>query len=236
MFEWIKSVLKNIPLIGPIARRMKSLLVNMLERAWFLGSQGYWESRYASGGKSGIGSYGKLAEFKADIVNSFVRDHSICSVIEFGCGGGNQLSLVSYPGYIGLDVSKTALKLCKDCFEHDETKRFVLYQPDIFFNTHRGGLALSLDVIYHLVENRVFELYMAHLFSSAEKFVIICSSDTDVNHFNQAPHINHRNFSEWVKANRPEWRLLRRIPNKYPLRADDQAGSFAEFFVYEKYI
>ena len=38
----------------------------------FPGSEEYWKKRYNSGGHSGDGSYNKLAEFKAKILNNFV--------------------------------------------------------------------------------------------------------------------------------------------------------------------
>ena len=39
----------------------------------------YWRDRYRAGGNSGAGSYGRLAGFKAEIVNAFVREHDIAS-------------------------------------------------------------------------------------------------------------------------------------------------------------
>ena len=39
-------------------------------------SKNYWEKRYLKGGDSGDGSYGKLAEFKAKIMNRFVKENS----------------------------------------------------------------------------------------------------------------------------------------------------------------
>ncbi len=207
-----------------------------LMKILFQNSRKYWESRYAGGGTSGAGSYGKWAEFKAEVLNAFVKDHGISSVIEFGCGDGNQLSLAGYPAYIGLDVSGTAIKLCIDRFSGDKTKSFFLYDPDCFadpLSVFKAELALSLDVIYHLVEDRIFELYMKHLFSAAQKFVIIYSSDTDVNCLLQRPHVKRRCFSEWVKTNLPEWKLLRIIPNKYPVKSVREAGA-CDFFIYEK--
>jgi hypothetical protein len=32
-----------------------------------------------------------LAEFKARAVNDFVRENSVKSIVEYGCGDGNQL-------------------------------------------------------------------------------------------------------------------------------------------------
>src|SRR5262249_52775171 len=62
----------------------------------------YWDSRYRRGGNSGAGSYGRLAEFKAEAVNRFVRENHILSVVEFGCGDGAQLELAQYPRYTGM--------------------------------------------------------------------------------------------------------------------------------------
>ncbi|HVZ33768.1 MAG TPA: class I SAM-dependent methyltransferase, partial [Polyangiaceae bacterium] len=76
----------------------------------------YWERRYGLRMTSGPGSYGALAAFKAEILNGFVRQHRIESVLELGCGDGNQLALAEYPRYLGLDVSKTAIDLCVQRF------------------------------------------------------------------------------------------------------------------------
>ena len=92
----------------------------------FLGSRTYWEERYAGGGNSGVGSYSKFAEFKAEVLNDFIVSNSVGSVIEFGCGDGNQLSLANYPRYLGFDVSATAIDLCHAPFAGDESKSFKL--------------------------------------------------------------------------------------------------------------
>jgi hypothetical protein len=65
----------------------------------FKNSAQYWEDRYVNGMTSGSGSYGRLAEFKAEFLNEFVADHKISSIVEFGCGDGAQLALAAYPKY-----------------------------------------------------------------------------------------------------------------------------------------
>src|SRR5680860_621290 len=75
-------------------------------------SGSYWEKRYKRGGNSGAGSYGRLAQFKADIINKFVKDQSIKTVLEMGSGDGNQLELFNLPHYIGFDISKTSIVHC----------------------------------------------------------------------------------------------------------------------------
>ena len=43
-----------------------------LKQVLFPGSAEYWENRYAYGGSSGQGSYGRLAKFKAEVVKNKV--------------------------------------------------------------------------------------------------------------------------------------------------------------------
>jgi hypothetical protein len=84
----------------------------------FQSIKSYWESRYASGGTSGAGSYGNLATYKANYLNDFVKKNNISKVIEFGCGDGNQLSLSNYSLYIGLDISENAINMCRLKYNH----------------------------------------------------------------------------------------------------------------------
>ena len=96
----IKQVIKNIPFIGPVVRHIHCKLINPPKT--FQGSESYWQNRYEAGRNSGDGSYSQLAEFKADNLNAFVFENAITSVIEYGCGDGNQLSLAKYSKYTDL--------------------------------------------------------------------------------------------------------------------------------------
>lgn len=223
----MKEIIKHVPLLGPWARRIYRSRRSGREQ--FPGSADYWKQRYRTGGNSGSGSYNELAEFKAEILNRFVHDHRIETVIEFGSGDGNQLRLADYPSYIGYDVSPDAIAACKQVFANDKGKMFKLAEE---YAGETAELSLSLDVIYHLVEDTVFDQYMRRLFAAAERFVIIYSSNTDENSDAQAPHVRHRKFSRWVESTLGEWTLLEHIPNKYPYNPREEKGTFADFFVY----
>ncbi|MBD3408748.1 MAG: hypothetical protein GF419_00950 [Ignavibacteriales bacterium] len=200
-------------------------------------SKNYWEERYVSGGNSGAGSYGRLARFKADVINDFVKTNEIDSVVDFGCGDGHQLSLLQIPNYTGLDVSERSVQLCKGKFESDEGKSFYRYNTQYLRDNaplFQADLTLSLDVIYHLVEDEVFEQYMHDLFTYSKKYVLIYSSDTDKQAEVQARHVRHRKFSDFIKENYPSWSLISEIVNEYPLENDPQQESFANFYIYRK--
>jgi SAM-dependent methyltransferase len=215
-------------------RGLLPLLYKSLNR-WFPGSAQYWERRYSRGGNSGAGSYDQLAEFKAEILNTFVRENAISSVIDFGCGDGHQLSLAAYPMYVGLDVSETAIRNCITTFTHDHSKSFFLYDPLAFCDNaslFSADLSISLDVIYHLIEDPVFGAYMRHLFRSATRYVIIYSSNYDAE---QTYHERDRLFTDWVDRHISGWSLVQQIPNKYKCQLTDPVRtSKADFYIYMK--
>lgn len=192
---------------------------------------GYWERRYASGKTSGSGSYGRLAAYKADFLNNFVKNHEVTSVIEFGCGDGNQLGLAEYPRYFGYDVSMTAIEKCRGLFPNDASKTFHLSSE---YAGEKADLVLSLDVIYHLVEDDLFDSYMHMLFEAADRYVIIYSSNDhlmqDVNQ-----HVRHRRFTDWT-AKRSDFRLISRIENPYHVRNKPPEAAQTEFAPSDFYI
>ena len=193
----------------------------------------YWNERYKNNGNSGAGSYKHLAGFKANVLNSFIKDHGVQSVIEFGCGDGNQLLLADYPKYVGFDVSPKSIQICKDLFKGDPSKSFYLSPPD---REIKADLSMSLDVIYHLVEDEVFNAYMLTLFASATQWVIIYSSNTNENHPDQSIHVKHRKFSDWIDSSRLNYQLHEHIPNEFPMSQLGENGSFADFFIYKRKI
>ena len=209
--------------------RLSHLFRQALLLPAFTTSKAYWEGRYRLGGTSGEGSLGGLADFKAEVVNDFVRDNAVESVLEFGCGDGRQLALARYPRYLGLDVSAAAIRLCREQFEDDPSKSFLCCDPAgapglASFLT--ADLTLSLDVIYHLVEEQVYGQHLGDLFAASERFVIVYSS----NRADPAkvPHVRHREFTTDVARRFPEFRLVRTVENRFP------EDSFCSFFIFER--
>jgi len=195
----------------------------------FAGSANYWEERYAAGGSSGVGSYSKFAAYKADVLNRFVAEHAVDSVIEWGCGDGNQAERFEFPFYLGVDVSPTVVARCRERFAGDPTRRFLVTDG---YRGESADLALSLDVIYHLVEDQVFDDHMRSLFTSSHRWVIVYSSNDETIE-NRAVHVRHRRFTDWIETNAPEWQLVEQLLNPYPYDGDVRTGSFADFYVFE---
>lgn len=222
----VKSLLRQVPGGGALIDFARNVRAEKIGN-----SADYWEARYREGGNSGAGSYGRLAHFKADFLNEFVRAANVQSVLEFGSGDGAQLILADYPSYTGIDVSRTILAAAAKKFQDRPNIRFLHaseYSPDL-----KADLVLSLDVIFHLVEDEIFETYMKRLFEASLQYVIIYSSND--NRGFVAPHVRHRKFTRWVKRNRSDFTLLKHQPNAFP---EDEANpdntSCADFYVFRQ--
>jgi SAM-dependent methyltransferase len=188
----------------------------------------YWEARYRQGGTSGAGSYGKLAQFKAEFINGFIDRHGIASVLDLGCGDGNLLSMLKVPDYTGVDVSPTSLARCSARFP---AHRFL--HSNALDAGSRADLALSIDVIFHLIEDRSFEQHVDALFGYATRFVVIYASNIDRDW--PSPHVRHRRFTDHVAATQTEWGLQAHVPNRHPFDpSHPDETSFADFFVYAR--
>ena len=200
------------------------------------GSVAYWEKRYEEGGNSGGGSYNRLAAFKAEVINEFLSEHTdIENCIEWGCGDGNQLSLIQYKKYTGIDVSQTIVEKNKIKFKEDTSKSF--FELSCFLNkeSEEFDLSLSLDVIFHLIEDEVYEKYMENLFRYSKKYVCIYSNNEEKVY--QGNHVRDRKFTDWIDANKKDWKMVKFVKQRYPMSEtnwDWANHSACDFYFYEK--
>jgi len=206
---------------------------SLVKRQSFDTSGDYWQQRYVRGETSGSGSYGRLAAFKASALNGFVTERSVRTVIELGCGDGAQLAIANYTSYVGVDISPAAVAVCRKRFAGDASKTFITLEE---FRRARptAELALSLDVIYHLVEDAIFDGHMRDLFGAATRFVAIYSSNSE-RIVDPAPHVRHREFTRWIAQHVPDWRLIATRKNPYPYRWwNRKHSSHCDLFLFER--
>lgn len=220
------KIFRTLSLAGT---RLENLLPGNPDQKDFHGSAQYWEERYHRNGTSGMGSYGALARLKSGYINSFIRENQIRSVIDFGAGDGNQLRFFEVPRYVGLDIAPTTINRLRTEFQRDSSKEFHLHDPlqERAAPPWTGELGLSLDVLYHLVEDNVFHAYLRDLFAASQKYVIIYSSDHDQDPCG-LPHVRDRHFTPIVEARFPEWNLEEVRHNPLGLL------SRSDFFVYRR--
>lgn len=167
----------------------------------------YWQARYAAGGSSGAGSAGDIAEQKAAAVNTLIEAEDIRSVVDWGCGDGKQLDLLALPdAYLGVDIAPAAIARC---IERHPGRAFLVWPPRGVEVTVRAELALSLDVIFHLVDDRDFDAYWRRLFASATRWVLLHGTNHDRNDGDTARHVRHRRHTPltptgWSLVDQPD--------------------------------
>ena len=146
--------------------------------------------------------------------------------------------LAEYPQYIGLDISSQAVKLSSKIFSEDSTKNFFVYDPNQFETNQKNfsaELVLSLDVIYHLVEDHVYRKYLTNVFSSAKKFVVIYSTNEEVPGILHSRHVRHRRFTCDVEKWFPDWQLKDTIKNNQPKNKSKINEPSIDFFIFQAY-
>lgn len=198
-------------------------------------SADYWRKRYEAGRTSGPGSAGRLAAYKADFVNALVAERGIASVVEFGSGDGEQASLFRFPNYTGVDVVPQVVEAARLRFADRPGWRFVTLD-EYDRGPSRHDLAMSLDVVYHLVEDKVFSAYMTRLVEAAERFVLVYASDRDAAQKEKSRHVRHRAYGRWMAERAPAWEPVANWDNPYPYveGADPETTTFAFFRLYAR--
>jgi hypothetical protein len=141
------------------------------------------------------------------------------TVFESEFRDGNQARQFHFPSYTGLDVSITPIEKCSEVCKNDPAKRFLISDKNT--TKLQAELAISLDVIYHLIEEEVYEINMNQLFRSAAKYVIIYAWDVESD---KEYHVKHRKFSEWIKENVAEFKLVDKI----------KSSTFSDFYLYQR--
>lgn len=197
----------------------------------------YWNGRYISGGNSGNGSYGKLANEKNNIVNNIVEKNNIQSVCELGCGDGNYLINSKYSKYVGYDISKRAIELCE---EKIKNKDYHFYVQDKDTKIEKAELFLSLEVLFHITNQSDYFNYINNLFNNSTKYVIIQAfngSNHDMlrkHNINAPHHCFFREFTKYIDTKFNDWALLEIIKSEFPFGKHNKKGIFSDFYVYEK--
>lgn len=140
------------------------------------------------------------------------------------------LQVQSYTGY---DVSEMALQICKEKFLNAPDKVFRHYDGSIVDDIGFYDMAISLDVIYHLVEDEIFGNYLCNLFNSSNKYVCIYSSNYEARQSTE--YIRRRKFTKHVECLFPNWSLMSVVENPYLYDGSAKNEmSNSNFYFYEK--
>lgn len=195
-----------------------------------MNSTQYWIERYRHGGTSGAGSTGRLNVFKSALLGSIIDKYNIESVLDLGCGQGAILDLIEIIEYLGYDPSMEVVQFLKDKYS---TNLSMSFEYDLN-KIESKELVISFDVIFHLIEDSVYEQYMKSLFHFSTNYVLIYSSNTNREDsvYATAPHVKHRFFQEKIPH---DFNLLEIHENLFPYSPNDQEKtSWSDFYLYKR--
>jgi len=165
----------------------------------------YWEERYANGGNSGAGSYGQEAMVKSFIVNQVIEDYKVKFVQEVGCGDGNNLQFYNIKEYyVGYDISDTAIKLCWQKYSDKGNYLFTTEPEELGFG---ADLCLCLDVLFHQVDDKLYEETLDLLFKRNANYVLIYTYDYEDNNPDWGKHMKFRKSSADIEARGYNYKL-----------------------------
>ena len=199
----------------------------------------FWNELYARGKDSGPGSKGRLAEFKAEVINRIMDDEDVHTILDFGCGDGMMTELYNIDDrkYIGIDISTEAIKKCLSVEHGDDV--FMTYDEWIYVSP--PGLfdcVLSVDVLFHIIEDDLFHDYMTMLFDASSNVVVIYAYDSNEkphpDSIKQPKHMKYRKFTNWIDSNISGFKLIEHIPNRYPFIIGDKNTSISDFYIYKR--
>ena len=184
----------------------------------------YWNNRYQNGGNSGEGSYNDYATHKASVVNNLINKDNINIISEYGCGDGNQVGLFKgFKEYHGYDISPYIISKCKEVYKNRADMYFYYEKSEL----PKSDLSLSLDVIYHIMDDKDLENYLIFMFNNSDKYVLIFSSNHDNNEENKVKDIMvHRIITDIIKRIVVNFELVGVI--------DNNLKTSAKFFLYKK--
>jgi SAM-dependent methyltransferase len=164
----------------------------------------YWQNRYIEGKRgSGPGSRGEEAKRKATFINGLIEKYRVRRIIDWGCGDGTVAGMLRSRRYVGLDVSEAALALCRGGINLPR-RSWIHFDGLTAPELPPGDLALSLDVIFHLTDDKLYRRHLDFVFGSAPLVCVHSSNRAEAGEW----HVLHREFVRdvpdgWQTIHRP---------------------------------
>lgn len=182
-----------------------------------------WEDRYVNKGNSGFGSYQKdLYDYKLGFVRDVITQYNIKTVFDYGCGDGHVVSEIiagrDVDSYIGIDLSPYIIEQNRKKYKD---KIYYTLEEYNFDQKETFDLVISLDVIYHIMEEAFYYETLSKLFELSKKYVLIYAVDKDLLY---SGHMHFRRFTN-------------KIPNNYKLVKSEKTPNEqmeTTFYLYEK--
>jgi len=119
---------------------------------------GSWEQYYATI-RELPEKYKQVAPFVVDVLPTF-KHRRIKLVLDLGCGAGRHTVCLAKNGFdvVGVDVSKSALRIAKEWTQEEDLKEATLAQASMISIPFRDSIfdaVISVSVIHHAVKTDI---------------------------------------------------------------------------------
>jgi len=197
-------------------------------------SHQYWADRYLHTNFQNSSGNGRLKfrlSYKAKMLNKIFKTYEITKVADFGCGDGLLASKLKITKYYGIEINSEIV---------DNLKNKFLGKNEFEFSTkfesqwrNKIDASISVDVIFHLIEEDVYQKYMNELFFADAKYVVIRAYNHKSQGTGRNSHILHREFLNTIKKYFPNYNLVNvSSPRRRHIYLSDSDKN--QFFVFKK--
>ena len=133
-------------------------------------NQKFWNDRYKNNPKlgSGPGSRGQNAKMKRDYLDNLIAENKIETVLDYGCGDLNCLTVDAIPIYYGVDTSDVVLQKNKINFpQHKWLSSVGEIKKDLKFQ-----LIVCNDVLIHQDTREKFDKIFNNCLELSEAYFV----------------------------------------------------------------
>lgn len=137
---------------------------------------GSWGKNKDGEGTSGFGSVVEHVQPYIELIQSFIEEKKIKSVVDFGCGDWELSRHINWHGaiYIGIDIVKHVIEKNQKLYANHTT--FFIHDDGLDLSLPKADLLICKDVLQHLSNDDVLLLL-----SQIHKFkYCLITNDTDM--------------------------------------------------------
>jgi hypothetical protein len=138
-----------------------------------LNNKSFWNNRYETNMTlgSGTGSRGNNLKLKEDLVRNILKEYSVESVLDIGCGDCEVNKNIDMPNYIGLDVSDVIVKRNSELYPN---RNYIMGDFNYIKNKEiKSDLVICFDVLIHQPTIEEYNLGIQTIKDSFNKVALV---------------------------------------------------------------
>jgi hypothetical protein len=139
----------------------------------------FWDFRYTHAPElgSGVGSRGRTAEYKRDLLRHLITDRQPATVLDVGCGDQYVSSALPTEGYLGIDISSAVVERNRDLYPGRRFECLDFAAQEVTVPTAEA--VVCLDVLIHLDSPDTYQTFVQRLVASTERFGLIAGYEAE---------------------------------------------------------